>query len=411
MSTNYSSTKFGIFADAGGVSPPSDRYPYLKYTWTASFEFMDNSFEDSQILETVTLKTVELPRWTIDTQIVNAYNHKVMVQTKLNYEPITMSFYDQQNDSVEKMLWHYVKGQFEPNDASKANTIRPMRVFIKMHKHHMGPTDGNSEMTTSNEDASKQKIYKLENAFIVDAQHDTLDYSTSDVILWTLTLRYEKLEWIGGFEGEPSRVDTGVSGPPEQFPSPPKDIPTPASFDIPDAAPGLMEMEGFSGGDVNYGAVNYKPTSLSKVLDERASREKAAKQIATPGSNSEPAYTGYESAFVPTPPGPTAQGFNASSGRAGSSSNSGAPAAARNTDSSVSSAATAAKSAEPSSFGSSESGQIKSTTDTTRAPVNRKFQEAQDDLKARQTGKSVAEIRAARAKNLAELDKKTPNWD
>lgn len=411
MLENYATWKFGTNAFSDGKVSASS--PYLKYTWTARFEFEDGE-GGSVDYGTLTLKTCELPRWTIDTQVVNSYNRKTIVQTRLNFEPITMSLYDQQNDTAENLVWDYVKGQFDPNNASKAASIRPMKITIKMHANSYGGLEKDENLVPP-DDTSKEKIYILRNAYLVDAQHDTLDYSTSDAVLWTITLRYEKIEWVGGFEGEETPVDVLIPKSPEEFsPSPPvSNFSKPLSVEpIPDASPGLMEMEGFMGGDVNYGAVNYKPTSLAKVLDERASKEKADKKIATPGDGSTPTYTGYESAFVPTPPGPEAKGFNASSGVAGSKTNTGPDSGIRKTDATTSSAASAYKNQEPGSLGQERpGGQIKSSTDTSRSPVNRKFQDAQDELKARQTNQTVDQVRAARAKNIAELDKKTPDWD
>jgi len=409
MLENYATRKFGTNAFSNGKVSVSS--PYLKYTWVARFEFEDGE-PGTVEYSPLTLKTCELPRWTIDTQVVNSYNKKTIVQTRLNFEPITMSLYDQQNDIAENLVWDYVKGQFDPNNASKAANIRPMKITIKMHANSAGGLERDENLLPP-DDKSKEKIYVLRNAYLVDAQHDTLDYSTSDAVLWTITLRYEKIEWLGGFEGEESVTEVGIPKAPEQFSPPIENFSKPVSIEpIPDAAPGLMEMEGFMGGDVNYGAVNYKPTSLAKVLDERASREKAAKRIATPGADSTPTYTGYEAAFVPTPPGPEAKGFNPSSGSAAAKTNTGADTGSRKTDTPTASSAAAYKNQEPGSLGAENpSGQIKGATDTSRTPVNRRFQDGQDELKARQTGKSVAEVRAARARNIAELDKKTPNWD
>ena len=143
---------------------------------------------------TVVAKTCELPRWSTDTQIVNVYNHKTLVQTKLTYEPITITFYDQVGGGVEKLIWTHVKGQFDSSDGSKAAKKSPLTIVITMKNlSRQGP----------------DKVYTLKNAYITDAQHDTLDYSSSDVILWTITVRYEDLE-TNEFNGPTPTVATGV---------------------------------------------------------------------------------------------------------------------------------------------------------------------------------------------------------
>ncbi len=292
--TNLATMKFGINDDAG--AQVSTSHPYYKWTWTATFEFDSGASaadtsqgQTAKDVDDITLKTFELPRWTTETQIVNQYNHKTVVQTKLNYEPITISFYDQQNDAVDKLIWDFVKGQFDPNDASKKGEIKPLTVVVKMHRHSAGELE------------SKPKTYTLGKVYIVDAQHDTLDYSTSDVVLWTITLRYETLE-TEDFAGAPPKQSTGIAA--KERPKPPeKQAPaaTPPIEPIPDASPSLLDLE-----LGNTGTINYNPTGLAQVLDKQRSRARPTKETPPPGPLSGDTgygYTGYESAFIPTVPG------------------------------------------------------------------------------------------------------------
>ena len=159
----------------GAQLPLSDGFVYLKYAW--SIKITDSDLNSAPPL---VAKTCELPRFSVETQIVNVYNHKTIVQTKLNYEPITMSFYDQANGTAESMIWNFVKDQFDPTDASKASKFKPLKIEITMKN--------------LSEPGAAPKVYTLKNAFIVDAQHDTLDYGTSEPVLWTITVRYEDLE-------------------------------------------------------------------------------------------------------------------------------------------------------------------------------------------------------------------------
>jgi hypothetical protein len=169
------------------AGPLGNGFPYLKFAWEVELA-VGSGGESTGLFSTGPLvaKSCELPRFSIETQVVNVYNHKTIVQTKMNYEPITMTFYDQTNDVAESLIWDFVKGQFDPGDASKANSITPLVVTIKM-KNLSGEGD--------------DKVYTLLNAYITDAQHDTLDYSTSDPVLWTITLRYEELQ-TNDFKGK-----------------------------------------------------------------------------------------------------------------------------------------------------------------------------------------------------------------
>lgn len=181
-------------------------FPYLKYAWELYVRDTDSRGHTLITLPPLIAKTVELPRWSTDTQVVNVYNHKTIVQTKFNWEPITISFYDQVNKSAECLIWHFVKAQFDAPDGSKAPKHKDLDLEIRMKN-------------LSSPGQFKDKVYKLKKAYIVDAQHDTLDYSVSDVVLWTVTIRYEELEFEDcDFKGPAPLAPTGVAKRPKPAP-------------------------------------------------------------------------------------------------------------------------------------------------------------------------------------------------
>ena len=187
--TNLARTKIlsGHDSHGKGIGLGKD-FTYLKFAWELTVTDTNGNQLGLTKDKVLIAKTVELPRWSADTQIVNAYNHKTIVQTKFNWEPITISFYDQINKSAECLIWDFAKAQFDPSDASKKPDFKPLTLEIRM-KNLSG-------------DDKEDKVYTLTNAYIVDAQHDTLDYATSDIVLWTVTIRFEELEikncdWAG----------------------------------------------------------------------------------------------------------------------------------------------------------------------------------------------------------------------
>lgn len=230
--------------------PLGDGFPYLKFAWTVELS-LGNGGEAKGLTSSgpMIAKTCELPRFSIETQIVNAYNHKTIVQTKMNYEPITMTFYDQTNEVAECFIWSFVKGQFDPSDASKRDNFEPLTVKITM---------------TNLSGQGDDKIYTLKNAFIVDAQHDTLDYSTSDPVLWTITLRYEDLD-TQCFSGDtPGDGGAGIAALPKP-PSKTSTVATPVTQppkadakkeDIPFDSVTQAEVEWGITADDNYGLGN-----------------------------------------------------------------------------------------------------------------------------------------------------------
>jgi hypothetical protein len=274
--------------DANGVgpdtSPMGDGYLFLKYAW--SIKIGDDGLDSAP---TLVAKSCELPRWSTETQIVNVYNHKTIVQTKMNYEPITMTFYDQLNGTAERLIWKYVKDQFDGSDGSKKAEFTPLTIEITM-KDLSGEGVGD-------------KVYTLTNAFITDAQHDTLDYTASDVVLWTITVRYEDLEISGvkdlEFKGPTPKVKTGIASLPKP-PKPPKPITKPPKADaLKEIERGgrssefaktdprrldLSNWEKAGGGVTGGGAAFGNPNLTKQAARARASAQKSPSTMAWPNA-------------------------------------------------------------------------------------------------------------------------------
>ena len=92
--------------------------PKVKYLYHVVFNVEPNvsatfgSFKD-QHLTTVNLlvKSVDLPRFRVDVQTLNQYNRKKNIQTKLNYEPVTITFHDD-NIGITTQFWNLYYGYY-----------------------------------------------------------------------------------------------------------------------------------------------------------------------------------------------------------------------------------------------------------------------------------------------------------
>ena len=241
---------FGSFPDN---RPLSTGFVFLKFAWEVEISMEGSDPMGLSSTGPLIAKTCELPRWSVDTQIVNVYNHKTIVQTKMSYEPNTLSFYDQSSGAAETLIWDFIKAQFDPSDGSKAPTFKPLTVKITMKD-------------LSGDAGAKDKVYTLRNAYIVDAQHDTLDYSSSEPVLWTITIRYEDLE-TNEFKGETPKTSTGIAA----LPKPPKKVlPSANSFDQlgkkikADAAAELSKWLQAGGKETGGGAAYGNPNMVNK---------------------------------------------------------------------------------------------------------------------------------------------------
>lgn len=266
-------TKLILNNQQSGTGPLGDNFVYLKFAWEVEMFLVNEEGAAGEVMGLkstgpMIAKTCELPRFSVETQIVNVYNHRTIVQTRLNYEPITMSLYDQVNGTAEKLIWDFVKGQFDPSDGSKSPGRQTLNVKITQ-KNLSGTAD------------AVDKVYTLTNVYIVDAQHDTLEYTTSEPVLWTLTLRYENLE-TAEFAG-PTPTDGGTGIPPR--PRPPKPIATPitappkADAKVENAGPSKwVQAGGTETAGAELGAATGNPTLLRQA--ERARAAKAARDQA-----------------------------------------------------------------------------------------------------------------------------------
>lgn len=54
------------------------------------------------------VKTVDLPKYTIDNETLNQYNRKRVIQKKINYDPVTLTFHDDGGDTVRNMWYNYM---------------------------------------------------------------------------------------------------------------------------------------------------------------------------------------------------------------------------------------------------------------------------------------------------------------
>jgi len=88
--------------------------PRYKFLFHVSFTLNSDIPAISKVIGTqeaqnlsVVVKTVDLPKYSIATETLNQYNRKRVVQTKINYEPVTLTFHDDSGDNVRNMWYNY----------------------------------------------------------------------------------------------------------------------------------------------------------------------------------------------------------------------------------------------------------------------------------------------------------------
>lgn len=151
-------------------------------------------------------KRVELPKFTLGTKTLNAYNRKNIIQTNISYDPINITFHDDAADIVNTFWNDYYTYYYRDSDYNSTlyqlshkyqprnrlgwgftprnNSLRPFLRNIQIFSLH------NRRFTE----------YLLVNPFITSWRHGNHDSSAGDGIMEnTMTLAYETVKYRTGY--------------------------------------------------------------------------------------------------------------------------------------------------------------------------------------------------------------------
>jgi hypothetical protein len=164
------------------------------------------------------VSSVDLPGYTVDTDVKNQYNRKRIVQTKINYDPISLRFHDD-NAGLTTLLWesyfryYYQDPNYARRDASgQPDTTVPIS-YINNPDNIYGGDVRNSyrygfDRTRPNapffntitinqlhglSGESNFTSYTLVNPIISSHRHDSLDQTTGNFTTNELQIVYESV--------------------------------------------------------------------------------------------------------------------------------------------------------------------------------------------------------------------------
>lgn len=197
------------------------------------------------------VKSTDLPKYSIDTHTLNQYNRKRVVQTKINYDPVTITFHDDSGDVMRNMWYNYFSYYYKdpsqqylaPNNQNGSMGASENRVTGFGYNERdiysdertgnvsdwgfIGESfsDGNTCRITNGSkppffrdiriygmDQHRFAEYVLINPVITNFSHDQYNYSEGAGIMTnTMTLAYETVKYYTGAIGS-QRPDTNVQG-------------------------------------------------------------------------------------------------------------------------------------------------------------------------------------------------------
>jgi hypothetical protein len=214
----------------------TDQIPYLRGVF---------SNDDKQKLSLL-VKTVELPKFQVQTDTLNQYNRKRVIQTKIDYQPVSLTFHDDGGDNARRLWYYYFSYYYQdptqqylsPNTTNGSQGASATRQagfgynardiyndkLVVNDWGYIGETWKNGYTGSSGKppffrdiriyglDQRKFAEYVLINPIIQAWNHDQYDYSQANgTMQHTMTVAYETVKYYSGAVGS-QRPDTNVVG-------------------------------------------------------------------------------------------------------------------------------------------------------------------------------------------------------
>lgn len=235
------------------------------------------------------VKTADLPKFSINKEVLNQYNRKRIVQTKINYEPVTITFHDDGSDRVRNMWYNYMSYYYKdsvqkygnrPNTNGSAGASQNQQngfggwdrdIYSNNRQVNdwgfVGESISDGNLSAADATGGKPpffrdiKIYGFDynhqyaeyvliNPIITNWQHDQYDYSQGGGIMQnTMTVEYESVKY---YTGAPNKTAEGFANP-EYYDTQPSPLARPGSTNSIFGQGGLLDVAGGISSDLQSG--------------------------------------------------------------------------------------------------------------------------------------------------------------
>lgn len=162
------------------------------------------------------VKSAQLPAFQIQTDVKHQYNRKKVVQKRLDYSPVTLSFHDD-TIGVTTALWeayyryYYRDGNYaQVGPAGGVNAVNryyQQSSFYNDKQYRYGLDNDSlvpffNNITIYQMSRKRYTAFTLVNPIISSWQHDTMDYSASEPVANNMTIEYETVHYSRGPVGK-----------------------------------------------------------------------------------------------------------------------------------------------------------------------------------------------------------------
>jgi hypothetical protein len=233
----------------------SDSYanaPKYKFLFHTYFNINTEAWDGAGANLGILVKDIKLPSYTFQTHQMNQYNRKRIVQSKIKYDPVTITFHDDNKNTINKMWYayytYYYKDSSKPNvmfsgkrgsirtqdgdSNSPQSTMADYNVRNTYQEKIQGDDDwgyiGESQspngtkipffknITVFGFNQKNFTAYTLINPMITTFSHDTYNYDEGNGVMKnTMTIDYETVVYNeGAIDGNsPGDIVTGFGDP------------------------------------------------------------------------------------------------------------------------------------------------------------------------------------------------------
>lgn len=183
-----------------------DAIPRNKYSFTVSLNYVGSP----QPLDLTRIANIQMPTFTYRTQTLNKYNSKNIVQTGIDYTPITLTAYDTKDHYMEDFLKDYARYYFAGpmNEDDYASWLQsPKGLELPQSRNFI------TTLTIKRKDtANRSNVIEIFNPYITNVDTDTLDYADSSASVFRVSFAYEGYNIISdGTSPPPPVIDDTVT--------------------------------------------------------------------------------------------------------------------------------------------------------------------------------------------------------
>lgn len=237
-----------IFSSPGGLGS----IPRVKFAFHVYFNLNSNisvvSKYTTNELTTMGMlvKTIQLPQFKMETEVLNQYNRKRVIQKKITYDPVQIEMHDDSTNYIRNLWYNYYSYYYKDPTQQYGNTPNqngtngqnPSRSggfdynnrdiyandrFVNDWGYSgESYSDNNSsaggkpaffrDITIYGFNQHKFVQYVLINPMISDWKHDTYNYSEDGGVMQnTMSIQYEAVKYFDGVIGD-QRPDLNVQG-------------------------------------------------------------------------------------------------------------------------------------------------------------------------------------------------------